>query len=188
MFCVQGDMSEGQFSISKQCHLAELLHDLTIAEEYAYGRSDWDVGDAENIGSIGTQLLRYWNYQCRHLSFKLASDYYISFIYFYFYLFINKTLFRMWLWNWYCFLHVFLEHFVQWSRTYFCRYICAVVKEASPVLLRGWWWMKQEWSQDVGGISALCSHRCLDTVGWVAGRNLSHKKPVLYTAESFHPE
>jgi len=46
--------------MSEQCQLAELLHDLTTAEEYAYGRADWDgtVADDE-IVSIGTQLLRY---------------------------------------------------------------------------------------------------------------------------------
>jgi len=53
-------MSEGQYLATEQCQLAELLHDLTSAEEYAYGRADWDVGaNKANIG-IGTQLLRYW--------------------------------------------------------------------------------------------------------------------------------
>ena len=52
-------MSEGQYLATEQCQLAELLHDLTSAEEYAYGRADWDVGaNKANIG-IGTQLLRY---------------------------------------------------------------------------------------------------------------------------------
>jgi len=49
-------MSGGQF---EQCHLAELLHDLTVAEEYAYGRANWDASDAEKNVSIGSQLLRY---------------------------------------------------------------------------------------------------------------------------------
>jgi len=51
-------MSEGQSAVSEQCQLAELLHDLTTAEEYAYGRADWDVTAAEETVSIGTQLLR----------------------------------------------------------------------------------------------------------------------------------
>ena len=50
-----GDMSEGRF---EQCHLTELLHDLTVAEEYAYGRADWDATAAETDVSIGAQLLR----------------------------------------------------------------------------------------------------------------------------------
>jgi len=72
MFSVLGDMSEGQFSVSEQCHLAELLHDLTIAEEYAYGRSDWDASTSEKNVSIGSQLLRYCNCEYHHLLFKVA--------------------------------------------------------------------------------------------------------------------
>jgi len=53
-------MSKGQ---TEQCQLAELLHDLTAAEQYAYGRTDWDVSTAEETFSIGTQLLRYCHYQ-----------------------------------------------------------------------------------------------------------------------------
>ena len=52
-------MSEGQSSVREQCQLAELLHDLATAEEYAYGRADWDAIAAEETASIGTQLLRY---------------------------------------------------------------------------------------------------------------------------------
>ena len=52
-------MSEGQSAVSQQCQLAELLHDLTTAEEYAYSRADWDVSAAEETASIGTQLIRY---------------------------------------------------------------------------------------------------------------------------------
>ena len=59
--CVAGGMTEGQNAVNEQCQLAELLHDLTAAEEYAYGRADWDVTAAEEIVSIGTQLLRYCN-------------------------------------------------------------------------------------------------------------------------------
>jgi len=54
-------MSGGQFSVGEQCHLAELLHDLTVAEEYAYGRADWDTSATDTNVSIGTQLLRYQN-------------------------------------------------------------------------------------------------------------------------------
>jgi len=56
-------MSERQSSVREQCQLAELLHDLSAAEEYAYPRADWDVSAAEQTVSIGTQLLRYWNHQ-----------------------------------------------------------------------------------------------------------------------------
>ena len=56
-------MSKEQTSVREQCQLTELLHDLTIAEQYAYGRTDWDVSAAEETVSIGTQLLRYYSYQ-----------------------------------------------------------------------------------------------------------------------------
>jgi len=51
-------MSEVQCSAGEQCQLAELLHDLTVAEEYAYGRADWGISAAEESASIGIQLLR----------------------------------------------------------------------------------------------------------------------------------
>ena len=51
LFCVPGDMS------AEQCQLAQLLNDLTTAEEYAYGRTDWDVSAV----GIATQLLRCGN-------------------------------------------------------------------------------------------------------------------------------
>jgi len=51
-------MSEGQHSVHEQCQLAELLNDLTTAEEYAYGRTDWDISAAEEHVGAGTQLLR----------------------------------------------------------------------------------------------------------------------------------
>jgi len=57
--CVAGGMSERQSAMSQQCQLAELLHDLTAAEEYAYGRADWDDTAANETVTIGTQLLRY---------------------------------------------------------------------------------------------------------------------------------
>jgi len=63
LFCIPGDMSKGQPSSREQCHLAELLSDLTVAEQYAYGRTDWDVSAAEDTVGIGTQLLRYCSYQ-----------------------------------------------------------------------------------------------------------------------------
>jgi len=53
---------------SEHCQLAGLLHDLTAAEEYAYGRADWDAEAAEKNASIGAQLLRYCSYPIFSLS------------------------------------------------------------------------------------------------------------------------